>query len=164
MKDTDCEEIYQRFADFLNQAGLQWMVAQVTEQIRLGKTIEREVETFREGDKTATPNMFSSDMYAGSLKKGPKVKFPVTVAYEPSERLLLLVDAVEHVLVDTAEMQQQVASTFTAEIKDWGGIRFYADESSERYTLVGDSSASNVLNDRQRLKHLLDDLRKEVQS
>src|SRR5688500_10202966 len=127
MNNSECNEVYQLLTDMINQLGLGWISAQVQEQLQLGKTIQREIETLKESDL----KMFqlTGDEYRSQLKKGPKAIFPVTVNYEPSERLLLLIDAIEQAIVNTAEMEHHLFKCF-----DWqkenleGRIEFHSED------------------------------------
>jgi len=161
MNDQECNQAYESMVGILNQNGLEWVTAQVAEQIRIGKTIQREIETLQE---VRGRGLFTVADYSSQLKKGPKATFPVTVDYEPPERLRLLIDAVEQAVVNTASMEHHLSEYFEREGRDWQGIRFYADEpASEPKSLDKRSGASRFENSR-KLKELLDALRQEISS
>lgn len=161
MNNQECNKAYETLVRVLNRNGLEWITAQVGEQVRIGKTIQRKIETLEE---VRGPSLFNVADYPGRLKKGPKATFPVTVDYEPPERLRLLIDAVEQAVVNTASMECHLSDYFETEGQGWQGIRFYADEpASEPKSLDKRSAASRLKNSR-KLKGLLDLLRREISS
>jgi hypothetical protein len=161
MDNRECDEMYERLTSMLNQVGMGWITAQVTDQVRLGKTIEREIETLKEGRERDLSLFADIDDYPTRFKKGPKATFPVTEEYRPSERLLLLIDALERAVVHTAEMESHLFEYF-GEMTDLGEIQFYFEEmdvppiSLERRKVIARFKNSEVL------KGLLDTLRKGV--
>lgn len=80
MNEQECNQIYEQLAKMLDENGLGWVTAQVAEQISIGKTIQREIETLKEVRDTG---LFLFDDYSSRLKKGPKATFAVTVEYKP---------------------------------------------------------------------------------
>lgn len=47
MDDTEYKAVYQRLAEILDKSGLGWILSQVAEEIRTGKTREVEIETLK---------------------------------------------------------------------------------------------------------------------
>lgn len=137
MNDAECIEVYDHLVRILNENELSWIRVQVAEQIRLGKTVEKEIATFKESRRELT--LFGTDDYHIQYKKGPKATFPVTEEYDPSERLLLLIDAIEQAIVNTAEMESHIIGYFGEQLgNDWRGIRFYSEEQdSQLIVLIG---------------------------
>lgn len=66
MNDRECNETYRLLVDILTQRGLDWVVEQVEEQIRLGKTLEKEVDTLQVSRKrfSEQPSLFTVEGYA----------------------------------------------------------------------------------------------------
>jgi len=164
MNDQECIQAYETLAGILDQNGLGWVTAQVAEQIRIGKTIQREIETLKEARQAGlfTFDDYPFDDYPSRLKKGPKATFPVTVDYEPPERLRLLIDAIEQAIVITASMEHHLLEYFEKEIQDWQGIQFHADESGSEPRSLDKRKAISRLKSSRNLKELLDALRKEI--
>jgi hypothetical protein len=45
MNENECQEAYNILETVLKNNGLEWVAIQVAEQIRIGKTVAREIET-----------------------------------------------------------------------------------------------------------------------
>ena len=161
MTDKECLETYQRLVDILNQNRLAWVVAQVEEQIRLGKTTEKEIDTLKEG--RGEFELFTIEDYPSRLRKGPKATFPVTVDYQPPERLALLLDAVERVIVNTVDMENHLIEYFGKEVDNWIGVEFYSETPNSVPNRIGKETVVSRLENGRQLKHLLDAMRKEIE-
>ena len=85
MNDEECTKVYGEIVAMLNEFKLDWVTEQVAEVIREGKTIEE--RSFN--------------------RKIPDLKVE---DYSARDRLLLLVDAVEQAVVNTVEIEGEVAS------------------------------------------------------
>lgn len=161
MNDAECIEVYDHLVRILNENELSWISTQVAEQIRLGKTVEKEIATFKESH--GEPPLFGADNYHIQYKKGPKVTFPVTEEYEPQERLLLLIDAIEQTIVNTAEMESHVIGYFGEQLgENWEGIRFYSEDQDSQFIVIDRRTSSSRLHASQQLKQILDTIRKEI--
>ena len=145
----------------LTENKLSWISNQVAEQIRIGKTVEKEIATFKESRRTLL--LFEERDYRIQYKKGTKATFPVTEEYSPSERLLLLIDAIEQAIVNTAEMESHLIEYFGEQLdNDWQGIRFYSEEQDSQSVVIDRKTSSSRLQNSQHLKQLLGSLRKEI--
>jgi hypothetical protein len=96
------------------------------------------------------------------LIRGPKATFPITVDYSQKEALLLLIDAIEHVVVNTAEMENQIFNTLTKEIEKLGEVGFYSEEPNIKAKEVSRRMLEDRIKRCRLLKQQLDSLRKEV--
>ncbi len=160
MNEQECEYAFQRLIKILNENGLAWVVEQVNEQIRIGKTIQREIETLKEGKEMS---LFSTiDDYSSKLTKGPKATFPVTVEYQQSERLELLINAVKQSIVATADMEHHLASFTEKDDETPKKFLFYADEPGIEPKSIGTETIRSRYESSRRLNGLLESLRKEV--
>jgi hypothetical protein len=161
MNDKECDEVYQRLTDMVNQIGLEWVIAQVAEQIRLWKTVEKEIETLRETRTERT--LFTVNEYRSEFRKGPKATFPVTVEYSSRERLSLLIDAIEQAVVNTADMEHHLLNFFDKATEKWDGvIQFYSEEPDIRPRSIDKRVSASRLESSRRLRQLLDNLRQEI--
>ncbi len=159
MNDQECNQTYEALSDILKQYGLEWVTTQVTEQILLGKTIEREIETLKEDREV---RMFSNQDYPSPLKKGPKATFPVPIEYKPSERLELLIDAVRCSVISTTDMEYHLIEYFESQSNNWQGIQFYGDEPDSEPKPLDRVTVSSRVDGSRKLKELLDALRREI--
>lgn len=160
MDDQQCTETYEILHKVLEQNGLGWVFEQVEEEIRLGKTVEREIDTLRE-DKQGF-DLFTHEDYPTTLKKGTKARYPVTIQYSPPERLLLLIDALERAVVNTAEMEYHITDVFEGELEDWKALTFHSEETGAHVISITEQTAFSRLKHSKKLKELLDLLRKEI--
>jgi hypothetical protein len=160
MNNDECQEVFDTLVKMLNDQGLGWVVAQVQEQIRLGKTVEKEIKTLREAKHS--PSIFELDEYRKQLKTGPLATFPVPVEYNSKERLQLLIDAIEQAVVNTAQMEENFTSFFEKELPHLSDIRFFSEDGTLSPREINRQSAV-VRNDQAiKLKQLLEDLRQEI--
>ena len=156
MNDQECREAYDRLLEMLNSINLGWVTTQVEEQIRLGRTVAKEIETLKENPRRL--DMFPPDQNSVSFAKGPKATFPITVDYQPPERLRLLVDAIEQVVINTADMEKHLIDFFGHERDNWSGISFQSEDSNSLSIVIDTKSASLRLEAANRLRSLIRDL------
>ncbi len=161
MNELDYQEAYDTLVEILNNNGLGWVASQVDEHIRIGKTIQKEIETLKED---RYPQLFSDDVYQSRFRKGARDTFPVVEEYQPRERLELLVDAIEKVVLDTAQIESEVLDYVGKNWNNWEGFQFFTDEpGTEPRRLTSDISKSRLEYSRN-LGQFLDAVRKEVSS
>ncbi len=118
-------ELFERLAVVLQRSGLGWIVTQVTEQIQVGKTVFKEVETLK---RSGQADIFGTSVgrIPGGLKTGPKAQFPATIEYDDKEKLVLLMDGISQA-TNTIEMQNE----FLKAMNVLGGpaeAAFYSEE------------------------------------
>lgn len=160
MNDDERNEVFNTLINILNDQGLGWVVNQVHEQIRLGKTEEREIKTLRESRQG--PSLFDPDDYRSQLKPGPLAKFPVAVDYNPKERLQLLIDAIEQSVVHTAQMEEDLITYFETEIPHLSGVEFDSEDDTISPRVISRQTAVLRNEQSKKLKLLLEDLHKEI--
>ena len=161
MDGKEFNEVYDFLVDTLKQKGLRWVATQVTEQVKLGKTVEKEIETFKEfRDKSIEQIDYLSEI---PLKKGPKATFPITEEYSQKEKLILLIDAIEQAVVNTSEMEYHIVDFLENEQVNLHGIEFYLGEAGEESHKITKPIATTRRQNGNRLKELLVKLRKEVE-
>jgi hypothetical protein len=160
MNDQECIHVFQQLIKIINDNGLGWVAEQVSEQIRIGKTIQREIETLKEGK--GLPLFSTVDDYSSKLIKGPRVTFPVTVEYQPNERLELLINAVRQTIVDTADMEHYLVSFLEKNDDAPARIQFYLDEPNSEPKSIGAETIAIRHESSKRLNGLLESLQKEI--
>ena len=125
MNELEYQEAYNSLVDILNNNGLDWVAAQVAEHIRIGKTIQKEIDTLKE---ERYPQLFSDDDFQSRFRKGSRDTFPVVIDYEPRERLELLLNAIEKVVLDTAQIESEILDYVGKTWNNWEGFQFFADD------------------------------------
>lgn len=160
MNEQECLHVFQSLTNILNENGMEWVSLQVAEQIRIGKTIQREIETLKEGK--SAHSFYEFDNYSSKLTKGPKATFPVTVEYQPDEQLELLINAIKRAIVDTAEMEQHLFSFIKENTEKSESILFYTDEPNSEPKFIGAEKIESRIGQVKRLSELLEALRKEI--
>jgi len=155
MTEQENRRVYETLLTTLSENSLVWVIQQVEEQVRLGKVIEREIETFTDvkGHNSVGNSRF---------KKGPKVKLPVTIAYSYKEKLEILIEAIKCALIDTADMEDHLIHYLGREVSNVGEIRFYDDDAEQVAQIVNHGLVSMRSQDVDKLKKLLELLRKEI--
>jgi hypothetical protein len=160
MNEQETIQAFQRLMKMLNENELGWVAEQVSEQIRIGKTIQREIETLKEGK--GMPLFSTIDDYSRKLMRGPKAKFPVTVEYQPNERLELLIYAIRQSVVDTADMEQHLISFTEKDDETPKRIQFYNDGPNSEPKTISASTIRKRYDNSKRLNELLESLQKEI--
>jgi hypothetical protein len=165
MNDHECKEVFDALIKLLQAQDLGWVESQVREEIRLGKTIARERKAFEDvsfnPDESFHPNIFK----AGDRKQlgaGPSTTFPDTVEYSAEERLQLLINAIEHAVVNTAEMEESFTSYFETEFPHFENIQFYSEDGTVQPRIINRQSARSRTEKAKKLRQLLEELRKEI--
>jgi hypothetical protein len=163
MNDQECDEVYEFLLAALTKSGLEWVSDQVVDQVHLGKTVEIEVETLREiRPAESLFTSFGPDQNLFHLRKGPRATFPITIEYRPKERVLLLIDAINQAIVNTAEMESILTEYFDSEVGHEMTVEFDSDEADSARAVVSHQGASLRIATSQKLKGLLEELRNEI--
>lgn len=100
--------------------------------------------------------------YRSRLKKGPRATFPVTVEYQPSEQLELLIDAVKQAVVNTANMEHELVNFLEKDEKGPKRIEFYTDDPNVGPKPIDGRSVIARQDGAKRLNALIEELRKEI--
>jgi hypothetical protein len=132
MNNLENNQVYHQLQQKLLEMNLNWVVNQVAEQVLLGKPAEKEIETLKESSSRSGQQLFdfSPEVYRSRLQKGPRATFPVTEEYKANEKLMLLIDAIEQVVICTAEMEADALSFFQREGKGLKEV-FFADDAPD---------------------------------
>jgi hypothetical protein len=155
MTDEELNEIFAALSAILTDSGLDWLVAQVNENIQVGQIVTR---TFHRGEPEEV----------AALELTTKTKRNIIVGTDPygaAERVNLLVSAIQVALADTAALEQSVGQFFAGELSSPGShvvISAPDEEISGDNALViagGDNPASAAA---ERLMPLLEELTRRV--
>jgi len=161
MDSQECNKVFERLLHMLDKNKINWVVEQVKQQVQLGKTIEKEIETLKHKEKEFA-QLREDDVYIPKVKKGPKAKFPVTEEYTPNEKLNLLLDAIEQAIVNTADMENHLIEYFGSSLQKWEGINFYPDEPESKPISINLETISDRFDNSQYLRDLIIKLRREI--
>jgi hypothetical protein len=111
LNDGEAREAFVGLDRLLREKGLDWVCDQVQDEIRLGKLERKEVETVKElrsTDETKQPSLRKP------MGKGRKVTLMTVGEFSPQERLRILIDAMQRAVVDTGDLEQDVAAFFNS--------------------------------------------------
>jgi hypothetical protein len=154
MNENDYQSIYRDLADVLADLELGWVVAQVEEQVCLGKVVNKRVRTLE-------PVRFQEVLpgLPPEHEREYEVDFATVWEYTSQERLLLLLDALKHALVNTMYMAFEFTQFFSEEKKNLREIRFYQAGEPVAFTF---EFAALCKNHAVYLRRLLDELYTKV--
>lgn len=169
MDDQDFQRIFDDLSLTLTEQGLGWIVSEVIDVINEGQISTVKVETFKE--------TLSDSGIEREIQRASKAEFLSVVEYTQREQLLLLLDAIEQTLVQTAAMEQEIAEFFENEANrdtnisrkaPTSDVVVLASETSTEDLMDNNSSVIRPSNARirqqqaQQLQSLIDVLRREV--
>lgn len=152
MTDEECREVYQQLVamlndrQLLNERQMNWVVEEVDGVIRAGEIIDEPSEN--------------------SARRSSR-EFVTTREYTPQEALLLLIDAIESVVIQTAFIEKDVTNFFRREGVEFDispELRFVSEEEDSQPTVFTYSSASDRAEQALTLQRLLAQLRSEVEA
>lgn len=116
ISDRKASRIFEKLSQTLQDHQLSWVLEQIDEQIAQGKTEKIKIQIYKEvlqdAEKEQRSLFHGLQTVSRKLKPSTKQERVVIVEYTPQERLLLLIDAIENVIVQTAEMEHQVTGFF----------------------------------------------------
>ena len=125
MRDEEAEEAYGELSKILRERQLGWLVDGVARQIAEGKTTEKTVSVPRD----FVLDDWDQPAVVGRRRSVP-TKFLTQEPFGPRERLRLLTDAVDHVLVASAYMAANIAASTRASV-----IQFVEETPEEPITI-----------------------------
>lgn len=160
MNELEYQETYDFLAKILKDNGMDWVATQVAEHVRNGKTIQKEINTLKE-DRYY--QWVSNELQPSRFRKGERDTFPVVEEYEPRERLILLINAIQSVVVDTIWIENEVLEYID---ENWGnqeGIEFVSDEPGTEPRRLTTEALKSRVECGQNLEDLLNTIRKEAQ-
>ncbi|MEH2210209.1 hypothetical protein [Nostoc sp.] len=145
MSDEECREVYRQLVAMLNESQMNWVVEEVNEVVRAGEIIDKPVE---------------NSYRRRSLSR----EFITTREYTSQEALLLLIDAIHSVVVQTAFIEKEVTNFFRGEGEEFNispDVRFVSEEDSEPRVFTY-SSAIDRAQQALILERLIEQLRAEL--
>ena len=158
MNEQECIQVYETLTDLLVGNGLDWVAAQVAEQISLGRPVEREIETLRMGRES--PQLVMGEVFVP--QRGPKASFTVTEPYKPPERLALLIDGIEEAIVKSSNIEVEAIKYLSEEDHSPPEVQFYPDEPGSEARSISMATATIRQHNSHKLKGLLEEVRREI--
>lgn len=159
IKEQECTEIFEQLSKVLSESRLDWITSQVSEEIRIGKTIQRQIETLKDVQESGFATFGDN---VGNFKKGPKATYAVTVEYTSEERLELLIDSVRRAVVNTADMEDYLVRFCESDENRPSKIEFHSDESGKQPRLIDRQALVTRFDATRILAELLESLRSEI--
>ncbi len=108
MTDEKCLQLYDEFVRLLREHHFDWVVAEVEEQLRLGKTAEERIEVSEGLALESSPGADAPP----ARGRPARTRFLKRVDYTARERLLLIIGAVEHAVLDVGEIGSHLLEAF----------------------------------------------------
>lgn len=103
MKPEQCETLFRKTAQLLQKHGLSWVVEEVREFVSQGRPIEKDIM------------VEPPDIPDGKRRRKRQVTFMASEPYTPCEQREFLLQAVDHAVVDTVEMEEHTLNALTLE-------------------------------------------------
>jgi hypothetical protein len=165
MNIEKCQDLYRRLEMLLKEHRLQWVVEQVEEQIRTGKTVSEEIEPAKGGDHPELAHVAEIVPRKSSRRPtSPKDKFLRRLEYTPCEQLELLISATEHAVVDVGEIGSVFWHFVRTKEQNFTKVQFVSEEETVSSTTFEFGESSERLPAVHKLRALLAQLKKEVKA
>lgn len=148
MTDDEASLTYRVLVSTLRENHLDWVVEQVSRQIESGRPTRKRI-ALRESWQQETG------------RRKSRAEFVSTVPYTPLEQLRLLVDALDHSVVSTAEMEEFVLKHLPEEA-GLNAIKFVAEGTAEESYAIEPNQVQGRMTAAGQLKNLLNEIRNEL--
>jgi len=136
MTDEECSITFDVLTKTLQDLGFEWVIEQVSDEVARGKSFREKLEIDPGVEGRSVPR---------SALKG----FLTTVEYSAKERLLLLIQAIEYVVVNTVDVEVatldlfqgfggETVFVFESESESEHGFRFSRQSAIQQQTLSGE--------------------------
>ena len=164
MNEEESGQWRDRLSEVLSQYRLQWVLEQVTQNIRLGNTSEEEVPTSTETEPRPTTGTLSDllvPVWPPARRSGRRARFVASREYSPKEMLKILIEAIERAVVDTAEMEAEMLKQFENDGTRYQIVIVRDDQVLMRLR-VAPTDAISRAGSASRLRDLLRELRAQI--
>lgn len=142
MNEIEHESTFRRLAETLREVGLEWLVAEVFVEIRRGKPQPKKVKVQSFHEYTLVEDE------PVSIGRKPAM-FVESVEFTPSEKVDILISAIERALVAPCVMETQVANILTKTTKYFGSS---AESVDYKFVAEGETLDSRTSTDNERVK------------
>ena len=137
MTNEEAEKTFVELTKILDEVGLRWIADSVQDEIQLGSLVDVNQSDMSPGEFKSASKLVQPS-YRKAIRKS--ANFVVRKEYSQTERLVMLVDAVEHVVIQGNACEESVLAYF----KETGGppgIQF-ASERPDVPTVSDQASAT----------------------
>lgn len=157
MTDQEAQYFYNELVDMLNAVGMQRVVGELEEEFHSSENFSYEDVD----EKLLSKSAYTSQQTLFSIGIESMDAFSPDAVYPPKKRLDMLINAIEHSVVNVVEIEDYVSSFFKGKA-NMDEIKFYSGRNPEQgFTLRRQEVLSRIVSARA-LKGLLDDLRSQI--
>ena len=151
MADRTARAAYEIILGHLREIGLSWVVAQIQEQVRLGKSVTPYADT-------------TAVLLAEKPLAGRRQALTSTEEYTEDERLEIALQAIEIALVHSAAMEKELVNFYNSSPDFPSKVSFEPDEFDESKRLVVEIIPDNRRSAIEKLESVLSKLRSEIRN
>ncbi|HYT44881.1 MAG TPA: hypothetical protein VEP90_21315 [Methylomirabilota bacterium] len=142
------DKLYNAIIEILRLEKLEWIIQEIEARNRVGKITILTPEEVKNLPRSKKQRTFSTD-------------------YTSKERLMLLIDAIEYVVTNNTEMEQEILQFFSSETatqlsKKAKAIHFYAEDGNDNVTIVDRQSVIQHQDHAHDLKEVIDKLKELI--
>jgi hypothetical protein len=154
MTDEDYQKTFEALRQMMLDSGLSWVVTQVDEEIRFGRTAVKRISVRPEPpEELALIELVERTRTA-------KVNVSATRPYTKHEQLGMLLDALERTVGGINDMEEALRTYFAKQLRSWDLIRCVrTDEDRPRPVSIGRVSDTKRDNSVADLRRLMGNLR-----
>jgi hypothetical protein len=160
MTEEQCAEAYDILANLLRRLDLAWVMDQVDADVRVGKLIEKSIREIS-ARHTAGSIAFELVEAPEPQRRGRSGSIRQRVEYSNRERLQILIEAIEHAVLHTADMEE-AALKLIANTHSSLQIAFEPDGSNERPFRIGQANIDSGRQFRNELRQALSQLKDQI--
>lgn len=160
MTNEEAETTFAELTNFLEEFGLRWITDSVQDEIQLGSLVEVEQSGMPAGELKSAEKLVQPS-YRRAVRKS--ANFLVRRDYSQKERLLMLIDTIEGVVVNANACEASVLAQF----KETGGptaIQFVSNRSNVAPILAPNDELVRRHEAGVKLTALLQELRTDINS
>lgn len=129
MNNQKCQELYGAFVLLLGQHEFHWVIGQVEEQIRLGKTAPERIAP-PHGPQLDLLEPDDEPTARGGRSRASREIYLKRIPYTPCERLVLIIEATEHAVVDVGEIGSHLAEFLRRQPAAMREVKFAQEDES----------------------------------
>jgi hypothetical protein len=173
MDSQTAREYFREIVKILEKHNLDWVVAQINEEIRIGKLGKGEFAIVKQSDQdfqtddTPQQRLFErqSEYRTPRKEQSKKEKFNVLIPYTDEEKLDILINAVRRLLVETSDIEKAVIDFFRQEGNEnqySAEVSFFSEDANEVNLHLSYQEVSKKQDNKSELKKYLDEISAEI--
>ena len=128
----NAEEIYEDILKILRKENLGWVADEIQQQILIGRSDSRKIQTVTESDSSNQTQLNLIDTHELGERVGRNVEYTAILQYTSKEKLLLLINALEQVTINLTDIKKSAWNLLSVH----GNIRTidFVDSQTGRHT------------------------------